>query len=817
VLIATVMPFLSGFSSSRIFYIRDLSLYFWGRHLWLRRTLLSGEWPLWDPYVGAGQAAVADALHQMFLFPVLAIRLIGSEVLSFNLWVALPFPFAALGTWLFFRRRFSAAASALGAIAFTLSGPVVSTGNFPNMSWSVAAMPWVLWATDRLVREHSRRNAALLAATVAFQALAGEPVTLSITACLALGFGLVRQMDVTETSSRRWRSVMWVTGGLALGGAIAAIQLVPMVLAAGAAERSKTIVDGVWSLHPVALLETLAPHLFGDYFLMQSLSASPWMPLVNTGREPFFYSLYFGVPLFTLALFGLAALGRHGWGMFWAVTASISIVLAFGIYTPVYPFLRDHLPLIASFRFPVKYLVAFSMAIAAGAAAGWDLLALRPSSRQAPRQGSGQARAAGDADREQAFARARLDAVVVALLIGAIAAVAAALAVFLPDLTATRAAAAAVALGDTDSAAAAGKFMLEALPHLGMTVAPVAYVAALLIFLAASTRREARLARYGLLAVIAVDLVVRSLGLNPVFDAAYLNEPEWITRTKAEPNTRFYVGGKKDGTLDYWDNDSSRAFLNAPGLRGSASRAALNNQAAYYPSGWHGREILSYDLAVLWPKLFDVATHRFFDADEKGRDLFLRRTGVRYRILPARVVPKRTPLMKIPYFVESSLYDFGPDTMPRAAVVRTARVIADPLAQVDALFKPDWDASAVVLVDRESEPAGVAGPGADPTIAPSIDLDRANRVLVRAGVPYGGGYLVLLDSYSDDWHVTVDGSPATLLRANGLFRAVRLAAGSHDVAFAYRPRAFLWGAAISGVGILGLLALSVAMPARSTP
>ncbi len=68
--VATI-PFAQGFSSSRVFYIRDLSLYFWGRYLWLRRTLLSGEWPLWDPYIGGGQSAVADALHQMFLLPVL--------------------------------------------------------------------------------------------------------------------------------------------------------------------------------------------------------------------------------------------------------------------------------------------------------------------------------------------------------------------------------------------------------------------------------------------------------------------------------------------------------------------------------------------------------------------------------------------------------------------------------------------------------------------------------------------------------------------------------------------------------------------------
>ena len=159
---AATIPFLPGLTGSRVFYLRDLSMFFWGRYLWLRHELLSGHFPLWDPYVGAGQSAVADALHQLFLLPALAVRLIGSDVVGFNLWVATPFPLAALGAWLFFRRRFAADASALGAIAFSLSGPIVSTGNFPNLSWSVAAIPWVLWAIDRVTdggrpRDISRR------------------------------------------------------------------------------------------------------------------------------------------------------------------------------------------------------------------------------------------------------------------------------------------------------------------------------------------------------------------------------------------------------------------------------------------------------------------------------------------------------------------------------------------------------------------------------------------------------------------------------------------------------------------------------------
>src|SRR6185295_17273565 len=200
---AATIPFLAGFTGSRMFYVRDLSMLFWGRYLWLRHELWSGSFPLWNPYVAAGQSAVADALHQLFLLPALAVRVIGSDVVGFNLWVAAPFPLAALGAWLFFRRRFAADASALGAIAFSLSGPIVSTGNFPNLSWSAAAIPWVLWAVDRVATAATPRHLAALAVVTSFQALAGEPVTLLATLVVALAFAALLGPPAAVPFARR--------------------------------------------------------------------------------------------------------------------------------------------------------------------------------------------------------------------------------------------------------------------------------------------------------------------------------------------------------------------------------------------------------------------------------------------------------------------------------------------------------------------------------------------------------------------------------------------------------------------------------------
>jgi uncharacterized membrane protein YfhO len=86
-------------------------------------------------------------------------------------------------------------------------------------------------------------------------------------------------------------------------------------------------------------------------------------------------------------------------------------------------------------------------------------------------------------------------------------------------------------------------------------------------------------------------------------------------------------------------------------------------------------------------------------------------------------------------------------------------------------------------------------------------------VRVEADAP---AWLFLADSFDPGWRVTVDGVPRPIHRANALFRAVAVPAGSHAVAFRYQPVPLAWGAAVSlltglavlvvaGGGLLGAL------------
>jgi hypothetical protein len=171
--------------------------------------------------------------------------------------------------------------------------------------------------------------------------------------------------------------------------------------------------------------------------------------------------------------------------------------------------------------------------------------------------------------------------------------------------------------------------------------------------------------------------------------------------------------------------------------------------------------------------------------------------------------------MAIPQFYESFLFDYGDDVARRVAIVPEGRVVPDPTQQVDALFAAGWDSSRVVLIDRNLD---AAGERTRPAALPSATFieDRPNRSVIDAEVGPGSGYLLVLDTYADAWQATVDGRPATVARADGLFRAVHLTEGRHRVEFVYRPRALAWGTAITaGASLLAIALLLLPGSRRS--
>ena len=203
-------------------------------------------------------------------------------------------------------------------------------------------------------------------------------------------------------------------------------------------------------------------------------------------------------------------------------------------------------------------------------------------------------------------------------------------------------------------------------------------------------------------------------------------------------------------------------------------------------------------------------------APREDRLRYLARVGTRFAILPTPPYPGAAPLARRRGVEQLQLYDFNPDAR-RAYVVPDALMGPDVTWQTEGLFQPRFDPASGVLVSEAPPPAsGIAGMPV-PASAAFLE-DGLNRVVVRAGLP-ADGYLALLDSYSPDWAVDVDGAPAPLMRANGLFRAVHLVPGTHVVTFTYHPSKLYQGALVTGVtgAALRLWCVLGTRRARRTP
>ncbi len=78
------------------------------------------------------------------------------------------------------------------------------------------------------------------------------------------------------------------------------------------------------------------------------------------------------------------------------------------------------------------------------------------------------------------------------------------------------------------------------------------------------------------------------------------------------------------------------------------------------------------------------------------------------------------------------------------------------------------------------------------------------EVALQSGLPDGGVWLVLADTDYPGWVATIDGQPADIQRANGMFRAVWVPETSRLIRFEYRPW-WVWP------GLLVTLASTIAM------
>jgi hypothetical protein len=242
------------------------------------------------------------------------------------------------------------------------------------------------------------------------------------------------------------------------------------------------------------------------------------------------------------------------------------------------------------------------------------------------------------------------------------------------------------------------------------------------------------------------------------------------------------------------------------------------------PTGWN-------TMSALWSLssangmdpflLDDTVRYRSPFSQLKGRQFTLIRTdsplfdlaGIRYVISLNPEVPGLTKVFN----------GFGhvfenPRALPRFFLVGAVSFAKDPAEAINAIDNHKIDPSRVAIIatsDIASSDTsafnGLQVPAASGELGEVRLLDYSPNTIdlqVQASRP---AVLVATETFWKDWQGYVDGHPQPIVRADGLFRAMLVPAGSHSIRMHIVPRALYRGAILSVFSLL-LTALLLAVP-----
>jgi hypothetical protein len=89
----------------------------------------------------------------------------------------------------------------------------------------------------------------------------------------------------------------------------------------------------------------------------------------------------------------------------------------------------------------------------------------------------------------------------------------------------------------------------------------------------------------------------------------------------------------------------------------------------------------------------------------------------------------------------------------------------------------------------------------------AITTYQPQRVELRAALEQPG-LVILADAYYPGWHLTIDGRPASIFRANRMMRGAAVPAGQHTLVYTYDSLSFRVGGILSLGGLIVLLGLA---------
>ena len=713
-----------------------------------------GELPFWDPYNNCGVPFLAQ-WNTMALYPPSLIYLALPLQWSLSFFSLAHLWWAGLGMY-FLARRWTGNdfAAAFAGTVFAFNGFTLNLLMWPSHIATFSWLPWVVLATELAWRD-GRRKIFLAGIVGALQMLAGGPETILLTWLIVAALWL-QQLAKAESLRaaliRRFPAVVWLVFGLS------AVQLLPFLDLVAHAQRATGYTDLRWSMPDFGLANFLVPMAFG-----------------NTAMEGIFFqqgqywtsSYYLGIGTLWLAWLALASLRDRLQELRNLQKNSIRI--------------PDYLKSLLLFPlwFERTWLLAVITIIALLCALG-ENTPVYPLLRKLIPQLSfitypvkfvmvavfaAPLLAAGVlANIKTVKERIFLLGGVLLVLIGGI--------IFWTQH--------APLPGDDTSAA-----LRNGISRAGFLV----LTGAILFILTRTTRSLLlRFAPLFLILVAWLDVFTHEPRQNPTVPPSVYEQN--LARTKLAMNPQPELGGSRAMLSPQAALELTRFAVSDPKNNFLAKRIGYCANANLLDGVPKVDGFFS-----LSPREFDGLLSLMYSATNgnwSGLEDFL---GVSQTTAPGKLLD----------------WQARTDFLPLVTAGQKP-VFLDDTNTLWAFGRNDFDGGKIVFLPPSEQNFVTV---TNPTAAKISDVKFGNSTADVVAEAVESSLVVVAQTYYHNWHATIDGQPARLLRANVAFQAVQVPAGRHNVHFFYRDRAFQFGAAISGLGWATSLAALVRVRRRT--
>jgi hypothetical protein len=744
----------------------DAEAHFRPQMAFLAHSLQAGESPFWNPFVFAGWAQIADPQSLIFApaFLVLALFVPEPGAVALDATVFAQLGIGALALLLWFRDKgLHAAGGTVAALAFAFGGSAAWRIQHTGQVLSFGLIPVVLLLLERMIERRSIGWGFAAGLAAGFLALGRDQIAL-LGLYFLVAYGVVEILAPADRLSRIGGSLLPALAGV-VGGLL--VVTVPVTMTLLLSEQSnRPAIDfigaGKGSLPPAALISAVIADLFGQgaqnvYFWGPPSEA---FGITDVYLAQNMTAVYAGaLPAMAILVLGL------GRGLLWrpeirfhTLAAVFFVLYAVGWYTPAFRFFYDHLPGVALYRRPADatFFVGFSLAVLGG------LLVHVRLTEDLPPPG-------------------RLVLAVQSALVVLVFAA-------LP-----------VAFG-------LHAHRLELVWKPLVTAAVFSALALVVLAFAAHLARGGRLA--GALAAIVL------LGGFSIVDLARNNGPNESTAYPSATYDALSVD-PRDPVIPFLKR--RLAETRAPDRR---DRVELAGLGFHWPNagmvhgldhtlGYNPLRFAFYARATGAIDHVGLPEQKEFSALEPSYDSLLADmlglrfvvTGAPVETMDKKLAPGRLPeiarfpaipgIPPAPGRPEVFVYE-NPRALPRVLFVDAARPADFDAIIASGQWPEGFDPRREVLLPATALPTGaVAGDAGISAGRAAITLYRNTRVDIDVDAARPG-WLVLNDVWHRWWRVEVDGLPASLERADVLFRAVRLEPGRHHVSFTFHPFAGLW-------------------------